>query len=164
MKKLLTIACVLISAAFANASELWWTVNTENTSAFEWDKAKLYATADGANFGGTEIASVDYSWFDLGGTQKSSIDGYTSSGTSFYVELWYQGEWVATSYTSMVGDKGVGTVGLGALSGSIANGPMSTPSPYAGFSSYSSNVIPEPTSGLMILLGLAALGLKRKRA
>lgn len=163
MKKILVGACVAFAAAFANASELWWTVS-QPASDFSWDTAKIYATANGTNFGETTaIDEVSSAWMDKAGFAVTDIDGHMSSGTSFYVELWKQGEWVATSYTNLYGDKGVGTVGLGALSASIGDG-MSTPSPYTGFSSFTADVVPEPTSGLMVLLGLAALGLKRKRA
>lgn len=161
MKKLLTFAFAVAALACANASELWWTVNTETTSGFDWTTAKLFASADGNNFEGTQL--------DMWGKEDiadwgNAFTDLTGSEKAFYIELYNsEGNRVATSATRVDDVRGYGAVSAAALAGSVWNGGMSTPSPYI-FSQFSANVVPEPTSGLMILLGLAALGLKRKRA
>lgn len=158
MKKLLTFAFAVAALACANASELWWTVNT---SDFDWDTATLFASADGNNFEGTQLDTWGKNDIADWGNAFSSLTG---SEKAFYIELYNsEGDRVATSATSVDDVRGYGAVSAAALAGSVWNGGMSTPSPYT-FSQFSANVVPEPTSGLMILLGLAALGLKRKHA
>lgn len=162
MKKLLTFAFAVAALACANASELWWTVNTETTSDFDWTTAKLFASADGNNFEGVQLGD-EWGKEDIADWGNAFTD-LTGSEKAFYIELYNSaGNRVATSATSVDDVRGYGAVSAAVLAGSVWNGGMSTPSPYT-FSQFSANVVPEPTSGLMILLGLAALGLKRKRA
>ena len=53
----------------------------------------------------------------------------------------------------------------GAYTASVAFGNQSTPSQAAGaWKSVSGSAIPEPTSGLLMLVGLAGLALRRRRA
>lgn len=162
MKKLMVIVAAFAFASLAQASELWWTVNT---SEFDADTAVLYYSTNGQNFDGTRVDSWSISDIADYGNAYSSIDGVPSSATSFYVELYKSSEWVASSIigTDSGSGKGVGAVSLANLQGSIWADGMSKPTAYS-YSSFSANIVPEPTSGLMILLGLAALGLKRKRA
>ena len=162
MKKLLTFAFAVAALACANASELWWTVNTETTSDFDWATAKLFASADGNNFEGTQLGD-EWTKAEIADWGNAFTD-LTGSENAFYIELYNsEGNRVATSATRVDDVRGYGAVSAAALAGSVWDGGMSTPSPYT-FSQFSANVVPEPTSGLMILLGLAALGLKRKHA
>lgn len=160
MKKLMVIVAAFAFASLAQASELWWTVNT---SGFDADTAVLYYSTNGQNFDGTRVDSWSISDIADYGNAYSSIDDVPSSATSFYIELYKSSEWVASSYTSLMDGKGIGAVAIDDLKGSIWTDGMSKPTAY-NYSSFSANIVPEPTSGLMILLGLAALGLKRKRA
>ena len=161
MKKIAIFAVAAVMAAFANASELWWTVNT---SEFQWDTAKLFVTTEGSNFNGTLVESWSKTDMEDFGNAYTKIDDYMGSANAFYIELYKADEWLAASYTYM-GSKAMGANSLASLSGAVYSGGMQATggTPYT-FTNFSSNVIPEPTSGLMILIGLAALGLKRKRA
>lgn len=165
MKKLLVVLAAVAMAGLSQASELWWTINNptvDGETAGAWDTAKLYANTTDSNVRGTlidQISAEDLSF--LGGT-KTDLGGYASSAYSFYLEIFNGSQLVGASVVGQVASYD-SLVTAGAIrSGDIMGG--GTASPYTGFSSFTTNVVPEPTSGLMILLGLAALGLKRKRA
>ena len=166
MKKIMMLAVTLV-ASVAGASELWWTVNvTGDAASSNWDTARVYYfnPSDLSNRGqlgtvleGTAskdaLAILDYA--------ASTISG-DKSAYSFYVELYnaaemeahpdnHLGAWrsEAATYEQIAGAIYAGGTSYGA-------------SPYT-FSDFSAQVIPEPSSGLMMLLGMVALGLKRKK-
>ena len=172
MKKLVLVACAGLMAAFANASELWWKLDTTAKVYGEsWSSAALFATTEGFNYGGQQVGStISNSLMGDLGYVATELGTKGSSTYSFYVELYNSSnERIGASYVSVGGyGQNQGAVSYNDLPEDAFYTPgMSTAdvSPYAGFTDFTSaNVVPEPTSGLMILLGLAALGLKRKHA
>lgn len=175
MKKLLIIAVALAIGSLAQASELWWTLNdtvsVDGGEAVAWSKAELYANSSGYNnsehAGDSELVDTVYSLFDK---FESNIDGISSS-SSFYVELYdAQNEFLGRSYVTKGGssDKPQGAATLAMLRelGAIDDGPTpgGSMTPYTGFNQLTTQtVVPEPTSGLLVALGMMLLGLKRKR-
>ena len=176
MKKLIVLFVAIAVASLSQASELWWTVDGAaggstkvDGDATSWDTAKLYASADGFNYGGTAIEGGEISASDLNtyGGAFTDLGGYASSAYSFYVELLNNSssEVVGRSYVSLTPAQGA--IQYGALDGHLEGGNIMNPTAAASAYSFSSfttaEVIPEPTSGLLVLLGMMALGLKRKR-
>lgn len=174
MKKSIVLFVAIATASLLQASELWWTVNgagnpTGSTqvddNATAWDTAKLYASADGFNYGGTEIEGVSASELTSYGV-FTDISDYDNSSYSFYVELLNGSDLVGRSYVSLNAPK-QGAIQHGALATHIEGGNIMNPT--AASSAYTFNnftmsqVVPEPTSGLLVLFGIMALGLKRKR-
>jgi hypothetical protein len=166
MKKIMLLAVTLV-ASVAGASELWWTVNvTGDAASSNWDTARVYYfnPSDLSNRGqlgtvleGTAskdaLAILDYA--------ASTISG-DKSAYSFYVELYNAAE-MAEHPNNHLGAWRSEAVAYNDLAGSIyAGGTSYGASPYE-FSNFSAQVIPEPSSGLMMLLGMIALGLKRKK-
>lgn len=172
MKKLLLVACVGLMASFACASELWWTLDTTATvDDNPWSTAALFATSEGYNYDGTKVGStISKGLMDDLGYVATELGGYGSSTYSFYVELYNSSnERIGASYVSLGGEgaRPQGATSYDDLSGALYTPGMSTVNvtPYAGFSNFTtSQVVPEPTSGLLMLIGLAGLALKRKRA
>ena len=166
MKKALILVGAIAAFSFSQASELWWTVNdtvtVDSTSGLSWDKATLYASANGYNYGGTEIETVTFANMSDWGFWETTID---TSTRSFYVELYNSGESIGKSYFNMASTPQQGATPYSELSGAIYDGNLMNPTASAyTFSSFTTQqVIPEPSSGLMMLLGVIALGLKRKR-
>ena len=171
MKKLLVVAVAFALAGMVQASELWWTVSTADSDVPEWNTAKLFANTGatkGFNYLGTEIGSSSKEDLDDFGGAFTDVTGKDSSAYSFYVEL-FNGDtstgyktYVSTSAPQQGGVAGDDSV----LAASIAKDTMdwNGKSVYTGFSQFTtSDVVPEPTSGLLVAFGMMLFGLKRKR-
>ena len=168
MKKTMMLA-VALAASVAGASELWWTVNvTGDAASSDWDTARVYYydPSDLSNRGqlgtvldGTAskdaLAILDYA--------ASTISG-DKSAYSFYVELYNSAEMAAhpDNHLGAWRSEAVTYSQLATAGAIYAGGTSYGASPYE-FSNFSAQVIPEPSSGLMMLLGMIALGLKRKK-
>lgn len=163
MKKLLVLLSAVACVSMAQASELWWfvadTVTVDGVADVQWDTARLFANSSGSdNNGGTQIGSA-VTHADMQDMLQAYGDLGNESYTSFYVELYNStGEKVGISYsgarwnaTSASDIEAAGGIYDGVLN------PSATPYQFDTFA------IPEPTSGLLVMLGMMMLGLKRKR-
>lgn len=171
MKKLLTFAFAVAAATMAQASYLYW--QTSDASSFNGHDIlgyNLYVGQTGSEF--TKISSgfmdadgdaVDLPTNGLTGGYEYIVDVSSyGSGYSFYVEM--------IGYDTAIYGNGVaGTIGVGEMTsydslvqaGSIqvAGTALTIPHMWTG----GAVAAPEPTSAMMILLGLAGLALKRKQ-
>lgn len=153
MKKLLMSlavigACAAMSAK-ADGSYLYWMVDQ---SAYTFDTAYLWAVDSDD---GTKVAFRDAS-VAIDGTSTSPdrrfpIDVTDAANYSYLVELYADNHWVAQSASPLTWE----TVQTGLYQ------PTQTIKPVA-FTSFTN--VPEPTSGMMLLLGMGLLALKRKKA
>lgn len=163
MKKIALFALISAVAVSASASELWWFIDDTKVDdkAVDWTQVQLYASDNGYNYGGEKVGpaiSKDAILADIESYGNTWTYLGDSSATSFYLEL-------------MDADgNDLGRSSVGANQGSIDaaqyiwNGAMSTPSAYKFTNFTTAQVIPEPTTGLLMLVGLAGLALKRRRA
>lgn len=142
MKKLLTIAMITLAAVAAKADlYLYWTIDAASASQFEYQTAALV--------GGEAIL----------GSMRGSITAADTLVTDTYVNYWValydsaKNE-VARSQELTFADISSSTW----EKADIQSNPGVSPFTFSGFTA----TIPEPTSGLMLLLGLGALALKRK--
>lgn len=142
MAKLLAIAFSFGLTGLAGASELWWcegmSPTTANGAGFEGRVAMPFANKSGGNAGAAKaLGSVGDRSTDSTDLTRTKIDGHDSSTWSFLTEL---------------------SVSVG---GKDDSAPQATP--YADLSqAMSQDVVPEPTGGLLVLLGAMALGLRRR--
>lgn len=152
MKKLLTIAMITLAAVAAKADlYLYWTVDVgEFTDA-------SYAVLENAN--GKYVASMTAPTVD-DATGKSPIaSAYFISSIDYYVAL-YDSSFTKIAISGNLSYSDV-VAHTYAASGDVTEPPSNVSSlSVSGFTS----TIPEPTSALMLLLGLGALALKRKVA
>ena len=96
---------------------------------------------------GAKLARGDSGYF--GAFDAASMSG--ASGASFLIELW-----------SSAGAESIATATL-AYSAALAGGAIYTPGKSGGGTAYVvTGFVPEPTSGLLLLLGMAGLALRRK--
>lgn len=162
MKKLLVLLSAVACISMAQASELWWfvadTVTVDGVSDVQWNSAQLFGNSLGSvNSGGDKIGDVV-----LHADMQDMLQAYGNldkSYTSFYVELYNSaGEKVGISYSTFRWN--ATSKSDIAAAGGIYDGPITGgASPYE----FTAFAIPEPTSGLLVMLGMMMLGLKRKR-
>ena len=178
MKKLLIFALAMSSYA-ASASVLLWLVDSSAASSAgidSWDKVMVsyssvndHATAtDYLSIGGQSVNSSNWDTY-LTATQVgniTSVDGYALADLSFlgsdktsqfyFVELY--------SGSSLVGySEGLGSTALNDYIKEWSDLSNMTQS-MQGWSAGGFTAVPEPTSGMLMLFGMALLGLRRKKA
>ena len=185
MKKLIIAAAAVCTAVFAQAAAANWKASAKdmyNGTGSTEETALFAGTAYLFDAGVTSQAAL----YDLivGGTAVgSSTAGYVTSATfdegAFGGLTFEHGEQGGGSYTYYFvvvdsdkayfsNEKSV-TANTTATAKAISFGSQSGSSvlPGTGFQgagAWSSTAVPEPTSGLLLLLGMAGLALKRKRA
>lgn len=148
MKKLFVMlfAAVAVSTALATDSYLYWMMSSNPLGSTPYYYAALTQT------GGTVIELSDAS-DSSGAIAAAFTKNPISEGGSYYLELFNESDqslWKGYTFTYAELQQ------MGALRSVDASGPFKgSPVDMAG--------VPEPTSGLMMLLGFALLGLKRKR-
>lgn len=155
IKKFAVFAAILALAGFAHAGALYWQVDTSAADVAykgDWDSAGLFVIKTGETTGEKFLDGL------VAGAAPTltDLDGYESTGYSFYVELYnaagesvYKG--YASSYTDLL------------ASGYISTTGVLTPSVLAK-GAFNGAAVPEPTSGVLLLIGGAMLALRRRRA
>ncbi len=142
---------LLAGAASADDSYLWWMVDREADSKFNYTYAALKATKGDKATGGSEIGDTVIGK-GVPGVASTSLIGY-GAGWSYYIELLNE---KADGSTEAVAVSSLAT--WESLAKFISTQPTT---PWMGGSYHA---VPEPTSGLLLLLGVAGLALRRKRA
>ena len=152
----------MFSATYADV--IYWMVSNEayedsrnvNESAdpYAWICATTSDTDHGIQIEGKSAAQVagEY-WGDSYFTTE--LGSYTGIAYSYYIELWNGTKTTPQSYDSLVNT-------YIASSGSIATPSTLSNGAFGQVTGTSYNV-PEPTSGLLFLIGGMLLGLKRRR-
>lgn len=162
VKKFIPVVALVLASngAFAEDSYLYWMVgttvkNTLSDTAVAWDTARV--SADGTYltwYTGAGESSGFQSVGQLSGGGSADLywGKFDSTAQTFLFEL-LQG-------SDVVGTRTETYAALSAL-GAIWTGSDTSPS---GATVYTlAGVVPEPTSGLLMLFGLAGLALRRKR-
>lgn len=158
MKKILFAIAVGVSIA-ANADVIYWMVDSDTIDVQQfsgqvipqaWDVAHL--KVDGIDVAGGTLSLSD--WNDLNDIGAYAYTTLPNSYNSFAIELYQSGKFVGQ------------TTGTAAqLAQYIFSSPMSVlPTTAFGMAAAGSTyAVPEPTSGLLFLIGGMLLGLKRRR-
>ena len=168
MKKLLIAAAIVCAAALSQAASTDWKVTSgkmkdhTGTTAFS-GLFELYAKGGDLaspllvysnDSAGTTLSNVPFS-VDIWEKAGDPIGLTPEVSYTFYYKLTDADGWTLTS-ADKTGLKALGTGTQGVL--------FNDQSGYTGNTGNWTAPAPEPTSGLLLLLGVAGLALKRKRA
>ena len=174
MKKLLIIAAVALSAAASQAASVNWSLNNIQSSpdtavgagwlvqvydastAFSFDAAKegsITALASGSSIASGTI-------FKASGTFGDYAAG---AAVNTYAVVFDAGT-VADAKNYIVSDVVNKNIAASGANLNLAFGNMASTATSNAFHASTWTAVPEPTSGLLLLLGMAGLALKRKRA
>lgn len=152
MNKIIVFVGVLMTAVAVQASYLNWQVSTDDLSKAGFSKVDLVSSVAlyGVSSGGeaTRIAGAPIDYFS-----SSNIGNYES----FYVEL------LNASNETI----GLSVDDNATYANLVSNGMISTDKLSEGAMAVwhpASYAVPEPTSAMMMMLGIAFLGLKRRKA
>jgi len=164
MNKFLVAIAIAVATISANASYLYWQVDSSATDMTRvlgaWDTANVYAVKDGQD--NTLLGSaVNLSEEDgVSFTEQQYADltilGDAISSYSYYIEL-VNSSGNLVGYTQQTYAQLSGSI---AAVDSLSEIATVNPTVWHGASSYNA---PEPTSGLLMMLGAAMLGLRRKQ-
>lgn len=171
MKKLIAVAAMAFTAvAFAGDSYLYWMMPTTVTWKETTDTPTGYSYAaigvmdgEGHNvtylnnyaFGGTSEGGDFVAKADATSGWYANLSTYATSGYSFYIELFNDSVSIGRS-TDILSYSD-------ALAYATTFGTDVPKTTAWAPTSFTTAAIPEPTSGLLMLVGLAGLALRRKR-
>ena len=190
MKKLIVAACAVVSAIALNAASVSWQATKGAlydgadtpakltageaylvfvTSTYTQDSiVEAFATANGDKAAtltamGTSVATGTAA-IDAGTSRPAGTSTYslTADGTAYFVV--FNGDKMYVSATTDVTYDALTTEGSALFSTSLSSSSKTTFQAADGYSAAGWYAVPEPTSGLLMLLGMAGLALRRKRA
>lgn len=189
MKKLMILAVVAVAAVASQAADIKWgarNIYIPVASDVTKDQSGIVPTT-GAKFDASALA-VSLFWVEADGTTKNSLGtltttgsgligakvlGNTSTDTALYEAMLAEGGTYKPTYyfeaTYTTADGVYTYAGTAQATSAINTLPSSAITVTADFTktgswTYTANPVPEPTSGLLLLLGVAGFALRRRRA
>lgn len=183
MKKLLITSLVVVLAAMANAATIKWSftetakdsnnpVNLGSFTAYLFTESAWTTAIAGTITADTFSSAVASSGLttSTGGTAPNNWTKWTTGSTAL---SWTSEDAASGNYYVVISD-GTKYSASAAIAATAAATPQdaSTPATWTiavgkaplGSGDFTTYATPEPTSGILLLLGMAGLALKRKRA
>ena len=167
MKKVLfLVLCAITTLMVKGEQFLYWQISQTGAgdAAVEFQGATLFAVVDGETIKVTDTTHVTaldaYTTTTISNPQKQLLAGdLLASTTSFYIELqnYDGGNWTAVGMSEIKTYEDLVTMNAIEGLGSVTHGYGVTPWDPAV------NAVPEPSSGLLILVGGALLALRRRK-
>ena len=166
MKKVLITALAVLSLSVAYADVIYWMVsdaayedtrntNENATDPYAWICATTSDVDSGIRIEGKSASEVANAYWG-NSYFETELGSYGSNAYSFYVELWNGTKTTPETYDSLVNS-------YIARSGSIATPTTLASGGFGQAPGHNTYNVPEPTSGLLFLVGGMLLGLRRRR-
>lgn len=162
-KKIVLLTFAALAFASAHAGTLYWQVQEGTTSEeFGYALLKAYQTDGGSVDTATTIAGATAEGTapnQYVSMQNTDLGSYSDSGYTFFVELanYSDNAWHSVSkgarytYDDLVS------------AGYVATGLTDSISAMTAASNFNMGAVPEPTSGVLLLIGGSLLALRRRR-
>ena len=181
MKKIMVLAAAAMIAGFASAAQVQWNVTgiAQDKAGTAYTGYSLYlcdASVYSASALAADLANGDFSKLSAAGFVQATAGSVQQGTTAFAkIDALYKGGDYATGashtfYTLVLNGAGSAAKEF-TISADVTKGVPETGFLQMTFGNLSTSaqvgwteVAPEPTSGLLLLLGVAGLALKRKRA
>ena len=189
MKKIMLTFAAIATVIVANAASMNWgadyTYSSTGTAgvdrgttdawiAYVFDASTtsyasaqaLFAANKGADLAALAVGSTTVAGDELGGFQaQSTFSGAAGSSVSAYVVI-FDAASVATSKNMYISEVVTATAPSSGVPGVLSFGEGGDMVGMASASAWTASAaaVPEPTSGLLLLIGMAGLALRRKQA
>jgi hypothetical protein len=170
MKKMIIAAAVVLAAVVSNAATVKWTASNVNdySGGLLWDNANKSAytatvyffNADGSEF--TALPSSTDTSYAMKAFSATTADKF-EVGTTYLAQLVITGTEGGKTYEYSTGKEAF-TVGAAAPALNFTSGADFDTFTGTSYAKGDWAAVPEPTSGLLLLLGMAGLALRRKQA
>ena len=177
MKKLMVILAAVVMAGAAHAATMSWSITNmqamdvevgwmvalyDSSAAFDYDAAlagtqvALYTTTAAANGTTVRVSST--------GNNKPDGNAYAAGDSISAYAVVFNAASIADATQVIISEVRSATVNAQGSNISLAFGSMAATTTANKFLNSSWQAVPEPTSGLLRLVGLGALALRRRRA
>ena len=183
MKKLVMFIAVAFVAVGVQAATLTWTITnvigSDGNDAAAGNLVALYAASTAydhdAAVAGTLVPTYSTTTVAMGTTgamraSQSGVGSYSAGDVASFYAVVYDASTIAGASNYIVSDVISATVGSAGANISLSYGSMKGTTTGNRFKTaldaggWTSAGTPEPTSGLLLLIGAGLLGLRRKRA
>lgn len=170
MKKLMLIAAIAIASTASFGAQFTWGLTTTKAGGAGYDGASVYMilAADYDSSKQMSLADITSKAKSSGTLTIGSMQGTT--GVIKVNDSWVEAGTDYTWYAIVVSDDKYYVSSSATTSTAVADTATPANKTFASkaelqtASNWHTMAVPEPTSGLLMLLGLAGLALKRKRA
>ena len=182
MKKLIVTAVAIAMGFVAQAASYSWGmygyINNgdgnygaiEDTTAYLFNAGTLSQEdmlaafyAGTLDLAGSAISSSDATVDGVVVTDAFDYTGATDDWTAYFAVIQNDKLYISDVATAQYSDVGTSDILFDDQDGP-SNATFANDAAYAGAGWYATGAVPEPTSGLLMLVGLGALALRRKRA
>ena len=189
MKKLMIALAAVAMGFAANAASYNWSApsgrlldGTDTTGAAHYVSGNAYLlftsvlsqsdlvtafAADAASAAST-VSTKSLSTATIGSDARVADTSFTAdvtaNQTAYFVVFNEDNMYISDTVEATYAAVGTSTVEFGSLTASSRALPKDASAGYSAAGWYGAAAVPEPTSGLLLLLGMAGLALKRKRA